>query len=121
MDVNLKIKIYLEADKEKFMGIGVLWLLQSLEQEKSLRSAALRMGVSYSKAYTMVSNLEKALGKQVVRRRHGGYERSGAVLTDYGKKFIKLYDSFQMRCKELLEEPFDNFRKKLEKLENTGA
>ena len=40
MDMNLKIKIYLEDGSGKFMGIGVLWLLQALEGETSLRAAA---------------------------------------------------------------------------------
>lgn len=113
MDMNLKIKIYLENGDEKFMGIGVLWLLQSLETEKSLRSAAARLGISYSKAYSMISNLEKAVGKPVVERKHGGHERSGVTLTSWAKSFIKLYDGFQNRCKELLKEPFEEFRKNL--------
>lgn len=116
MDMNLKIKLYLENGDEKFMGIGVLWLLQTLETEKSLRSAASKLGISYSKAYAMISNLEKAVGKSVVERKHGGHERSGVVLTPWAKSFIKLYDNFQNRCKELLKEPFDEFRKNLEEI-----
>lgn len=117
MDVNLKIKLYLEDERGKFMGIGVLWLLQALEKEKSLRAAASDMGISYSKAYNMIANLEKATGHSVIERRRGGHERTGAALTDFGKDFIKLYDAFQSRCKKLLEEPFEDFRNQLGKLE----
>jgi len=117
MDMNLKIKIYLEDGSGKFMGIGVLWLLQALEGESSLRAAAAKTGISYSKAYNMVSNLEKATGHPMVERRHGGHDRSGVTLTDYARQFIKLYDSFQSNCKNLLEQPFDEFRKELQKLE----
>jgi len=117
MDMNLKIKIYLENGNDKFMGIGVLWLLQALEEETSLRAAAAKVGISYSKAYNMVSNLENAVGHPMVERRHGGHERVGVVLTDYAKQFIRLYDSFQKNCKDLLQQPFDEFKKELQKLE----
>ncbi len=117
MDMNLKIKIYLEDGSDKFMGIGVLWLLQALEGESSLRAAAAKTGISYSKAYNMVANLEKATGHPMVERRHGGHERNGVTLTDYAKQFIKLYDCFQKNCKILLEKPFEEFRNELKKLE----
>jgi len=117
MDMNLKIKLYLENDNEKFMGIGVLWLLQTLQTEKSLRAAAARLGISYSKAYSMISNLEKAVGRPVVERKHGGHDRGGVVLTPWAKSFIELYDSFQNRCKDLLNEPFEEFRKKLAEIQ----
>ena len=114
--MELKIKIYLEDKGEKFMGIGVLWLLQNLEKEKSLRAAAASMNISYSKAYNMVTGLEKALGCRVVERQRGGFERSGAFLTEFGKAFIKLYDGFQNECKKRLDEPFAAFREELAKL-----
>ena len=117
MDMNLKIKIYLEDESGKFMGIGVLWLLQALEENNSLRSAAAQIGISYSKAYNMIANLEKATGHPMVERRHGGHERSGVTLTDYARQFIRLYDSFQGNCKSLLEQPFAEFRQELQKLE----
>lgn len=117
MDMNLKIKIYLEDESGKFMGIGVLWLLQALESENSLRSAAAKTGISYSKAYNMIANLEKATGHPMVERRHGGHERTGVTLTEYARQFIKLYDNFQSSCKELLEQPFAGFREELQKLE----
>ena len=116
MDMNLKVKIYLENENEKFMGIGVLWLLQKIGETGSLRSAANELGISYSKAYNMISNLEKALGKAVIERRQGGQERTGSVLTPFAVKFIKLYDEFQLQCKDLLDKPFNKFSKDLAKL-----
>lgn len=113
MDMRLKVKIYLENENDKFMGIGVLWLLQAIEQNSSLRAAAMSLDMSYSKAYAMITNLEKALGEQVVVRRKGGSQRGGVVLSDFGKDFVRLYDDFQRDCKKLLEKPFSEFEKKL--------
>lgn len=119
MDLNLKVKLYLQDGEEKFMGIGVLWLLQEIEEQKSLRSAAMKMGISYSKAYNMVKHLEDSLGKPVLVRQKGGQLRSGAVLTPFAQDFVRLYDAFQSDCKKLLDKPFSDFEASLEKLLKT--
>ncbi len=114
--MNLKVKLYLENENDKFMGIGVLWLLQKVKECRSLREAAAQMGISYSKAFRMVRNLETALGAEVLERRKGGSERSGASLTLFGEQFIVLYDEFQKECKGLLRAPFEEFSEKLNEL-----
>ena len=61
--MEIKTKLYLvNGDGEKFMGIGVLWLLEHVGTSGSLRAAASALGISYSKAYAMVKNLEDQLG-----------------------------------------------------------
>ena len=115
-DYSLKVKLYLEDSQEKFMGIGVLWLLQKIEECGSLRAAALDLGISYSKAFKMVENLEAALGQRVLVRQRGGAERIGITITPFGKKFMALYDTFQQQCKALLKQPFDDFMKNLNEL-----
>ena len=107
------MKLYLEDEKEKFMGIGVLWILQRIPACGSLRAAAAEMGISYSKAFRMIEKLESTLGKPVLERRHGGMQRSGAKLTPFGQEFIILYDDFQRKCKSLMEEPFRKFTNEL--------
>jgi len=116
-DYKLKVKLYLESEDEKFMGIGVLWLLQKISSCGSLRAAAIELGISYSKAFRMIENLEKALGHNVLSRKRGGASRSGATITPYGLSFMNLYDEFQRECKTMLTEPFDRFCEKLEKIE----
>lgn len=116
MDCNLKVKLYLEDDSGKFMGIGVLWLLKAIEKSGSLRSAASELGISYSKAYGMVDNLEKALDQKMIERKKGGQDRLGASLTPFAKEFITLYDDFQSDCKHLLDRPFASFKKKFDRL-----
>lgn len=115
-DYSLKVKLYLEDSQEKFMGIGVLWLLQKIEECGSLRAAAMDLGISYSKAFKMIENLESALGQKVLVRKRGGADRTGVSITPFGFEFINLYDSFQQQCKALLKEPFDNFMKNLSNL-----
>ena len=108
-DINLKVKLYVQNGKEKFMGIGVLWVLQKTKELGSLRAAASDLGISYSKVYRMIVNLEKNLGVRVVDRKKGGSDRSGATLTEFGEKFADMYDRFQNECKALLDDPFVKF------------
>lgn len=119
-NVNLKVKLYLESDKGKFMGIGVLWLLEKVKACGSLRSAASELGISYSKAFRMVQNLETELGVEVLERKRGGMQRTGASLTRFGEDFICLYDTFQRECKVLLDKPFYDFSNKLDSLLKTA-
>lgn len=108
-DINLKVKLYIQNGNEKFMGIGVLWVLQKTKELKSLRAAAADLGISYSKVYKMIVNLEKNLGVKVVDRKKGGSDRNGATLTEFGERFAEMYDSFQQQCKALLDKPFEEF------------
>ena len=112
--MNLKLKIYLENDRDKFMGIGVLWLLQKVDGLKSLRAAANELGISYSKAFRMVENLEDSLGMKVLERRKGGSDRGGATLTDFGRAFIALYDDFQKESKALVQPRYEGFCRDLQ-------
>ncbi len=108
--MKMKSKIYLtDSNGEKFMGIGVLWLLRAVESQGSLRSAAKELGLSYSKAYQMVKNLETQLGISVIDRKKGGSEHVGSTLTPVGKEFLLLYDQFQTEAKKILHSPFKRF------------
>lgn len=112
--MELKTKLYLiDEEGEKFMGIGVLWLLQGVKKHGSLRKAAAAMDISYSKAFGMVKRLEETLGKEVLVRQKGGQAREGAYLTTFAESFVILYDEFQQKAKAAVTEPYEDFCKKL--------
>jgi molybdate transport system regulatory protein len=110
MKVKLKISIINDKD-EPFMGIGLVWLLQGIKKHKSINSAAKEMNLSYAKAIKMLNWLEKNIGEKVVTRRHGGNERYGAEITDFGEEYIKKYDVFQKKIKKYAENEFKKFLK----------
>ncbi|MGH0052928.1 MAG: winged helix-turn-helix domain-containing protein [Sphaerochaetaceae bacterium] len=112
--MELKSKLYLvDEEGNKFMGIGVLWLLEQVEQQNSLRKAAFALGMSYSKAFAMVQNLEKGLGVPVLNRRKGGANREGATLTAFAVQFLALYRQFNIQAKGSLDAPFSRFKAEL--------
>ena len=98
--MELREKLYLVSDDgEKFMGAGVLWLLENIGKTGSLLAASEMMGMSYTKARGMVENLEKELGCTVIDRKKGGAMRKGATLTPFAEKYISLYREFQDKAK----------------------
>lgn len=114
--MDLKLKIYFtDEEGDKFMGAGVLWLLQGIRRHGSIRKAAEEMRLSYTKAHTMMKKLEDALGEPVLDRRRGGDSRDGALLTDYGVAFTEAYAAFQDQLKKDGEERFEAFLEALRK------
>ncbi len=112
--MELKAKLYLvDEEGNKFMGIGVLWLLEHIREHKSLRKASSVLGISYSKAFAMIRNLEKSLGVAILDRKKGGANRDGATLTSFGERFIELYDTFEQEAKRTLDKPYEQFRENL--------
>ncbi|HZJ88076.1 MAG TPA: LysR family transcriptional regulator [Sphaerochaeta sp.] len=108
--MELKVKLYLtDEEGEKYMGIGVLWLLERVAEHGSLRKAAMSLGISYTKALGMVQNLEEQLGMAVLHRRKGGSERGGATVTEFGAQFIEAYRIFDKEAKRAVEAPYARF------------
>ena len=108
--MELSTKLYiLNDDGEKFMGAGVLWLLEGVLETGSLLAASQRMGLSYTKARVMLENIEKALGLPMKKRKKGGAEHRGAELTPFALEYIKLYKAFQDDVKASAEDRFRKF------------
>ena len=115
--MELSTKLYiLDSDGRKFMGAGVLWLLERVEETGSLLSASRSMGLSYTKARSMLEALEENLGHPVLDRRKGGAERMGATLTPFAKKYISLYREFQSEAKADVQRRFEDFSAAVGKL-----
>lgn len=119
--MELSTKLYiLDSEGRKFMGAGVLWLLERVEETGSLLSASRSMGLSYTKARAMLDMLEANLGRPVLDRKKGGAERSGASLTPFARKYISLYREFQTEAKADAERRFEAFSASVDKLMEEG-
>ncbi|MBB6478720.1 LysR family transcriptional regulator [Spirochaeta isovalerica] len=113
--LKLKVRIYIEDEKKNsFMGIGVLWLLEGIENCGSIRQAAGEMNMSYTKAHQILKNLEESLGETILQRHKGGNERSGTSLTGFGKTFLKSYRKFNEKVVSDTQMEFDRFLKEME-------
>ncbi|WP_099191804.1 winged helix-turn-helix domain-containing protein [Tepidibacter mesophilus] len=101
--MDLGLKVWLKNDKNKFFGSGPKNLLLKIEESGSLRKGAAKLNMSYSKAWNMVSNIEKNLDFKVLDKTIGGVEGGGSSLTDEAKEFIKKYHEFEREVEESIK------------------
>ena len=92
-------KFMLVGNDGRFFGPGPANLLRNIQSTGSVKEAARRMEVSYSKAWKMIEALEHSLAFPVVERSSGGKKGGGASLTPQGRKIVEEYD----KCHEKLK------------------
>lgn len=104
------LTVRLFTDRKCF-GPGIAALLHRVETERSLRSAAASMEMSYSKAWRIVKNAEDCLGFKLLQSTVGGRHGGGALLTPEAARLLAAYDSYLDRLRrvalELFPENFD--------------
>lgn len=77
--------------EDNSFGPGPMRLLEGVAQTGSLRQAAQQMGMSYSKAWTMVRRMEKEWGFAILQKHAGGKDGGGSCLTEEGGELLKNY------------------------------
>ena len=81
--------------EEKCFGPGVAMLLERVRTLRSLRAAAMDMDMAYSKAWTILKQAERGLGKKLVTTATGG----GASLTPEGEAILAAYQRYDAQLK----------------------
>ena len=89
---------FCDDNDEKFFGEGPCRLLHAIEETGSLRSAAISMGLAYTKALRIIKNAEAALG----------FRNQGVILIPYhevignaqhqGKEWLTKYETYRDAC-----------------------
>lgn len=118
MNNNFKLHIresFEDENGKRFLGPGVITLLEHLEKEPSLSKSAASMDMSYTKALRIIKNLEETLGVPILNRAHGGHERAGSSLTPFAISLIKNWKEFDKKLNELALPLVNNFLSSLEK------
>ncbi|MFI3250521.1 MAG: LysR family transcriptional regulator [Eubacteriales bacterium] len=91
------------------IGPGMLTLLQAIDRQNSVRQGAEEMGVSYSKAWTMIRTAEQELSTQLVDRQSGGATGGSATLTDAARALCKQYIQFNQEIQSYANQIFDQY------------
>ncbi len=100
METKLTYKITLRLfTDDKAFGPGVAALLHGVDELHSLRAAAMRMGMAYSKAWTIIKNSENAFGLKFLTSTAGGKGGGGAALTAECRALLARYDTFCEKMK----------------------
>jgi molybdate transport system regulatory protein len=72
-------------------GPGKAQLLEGIRDTGSIAAAGRRMKMSYSRAWSLVEEMNLAFRRPLVRSAKGGASHGGAVLTALGEDVLKRY------------------------------
>ena len=101
---EIRLRCWIEIDGKKFFGPGPLQLLELIEREGSLAKAAKAMGMSYKKAWDIVTDLNARGTAAYVISKKGGEKGGGAELTESGRAVIARYRGLVEKLTAVVEE-----------------
>ena len=87
-----KFKIWLTDGTTDIIGGGGVSLLKAIEENGSISDAARKIGMSYRFAWNYIKEIEKALGKPILKTKIGGKNGGSAELTSHAIEILKEYD-----------------------------
>ncbi|MCQ2501470.1 MAG: LysR family transcriptional regulator, partial [Lachnospiraceae bacterium] len=97
------------SQEDYYFGPGVFHLLQKIQETGSIRSAAINLDLSYTKACKMINRAERGSGVHFLERTVGGRNGGKSVLTEEGQAYLDKY-------RLLLEESEKAVRKLYQKI-----
>ena len=86
---NLTIRIDLATGAR--IGPGKIALLEAIRSTGSISGAAREMGMSYKRAWDLVSDLNRLFTEPAVATSFGGPKGGGATLTPFGREVLAHY------------------------------
>jgi molybdate transport system regulatory protein len=97
--LQIKGRLWLEKDGEAFLSWGRVVLLERIRELGSISAAARSMDMAYSHAWTLVAEMNRLAGQEMVARTFGGKNGGRAWLTPAGEEFVaqfwRLVDAFR--------------------------
>lgn len=92
---SLEIKPRLVVKDERAIGPGKADLLDAIARTGSISKAAKEMGMSYSRAWTLVDTMNRCFKSPVVDAATGGAHGGGARVTETGVQALAQYRELQ--------------------------
>ncbi len=102
---NYKVSgnILIDCEGERFFGRGRAELLERIAETGSLNKAAKEMGMSYKKAWEMISELNAQSNKPLVILKCGGEKGGGSLITTEAKELLAWHKMLRKRFRAFLE------------------
>ncbi len=86
--MQIKGRLWLEKQGETFLSWGRVILLEKIRETGSIAAAARSMEMAYSHAWTLVANMNRLAGEELVSRTFGGRHGGRAWLTPAGETAV---------------------------------
>lgn len=107
---KIKSRIWITTEEGTFLGSGRITLLQEIDKHGSISKAAKAMKMSYKKAWELVSSMNNQSENLLVTPKTGGKNGGGTVLSDAGKRAIKLFTELDEQNREELDKKIEGIK-----------
>jgi len=101
---QIKGRLWIEREGEIFLSWGRVVLLERIRETGSIAAAARAMKMAYSHAWTLVANMNRLAGEDLVGRTFGGSNGGKAWLTPAGEAAIAQFWELVGRFREWLKD-----------------
>lgn len=108
MQLHPKVTLQFFTD-EKCFGPGVALLLEKIKENNSMRKATIEIGMSYSKAWTIIRRAEKNLGFALLNSKTGGADGGGATLTESAEKMLIAFRKCEKELFSFADDKFSEY------------
>lgn len=109
--IQIKGRLWVEKQGETFLSWGRVVLLERIRDLGSIAAAARSMEMAYSHAWSLVANMNRLAGGELVARTFGGRNGGRAWLTPAGEaaiaQFWELASNFQEWLKSQAPDPVE--------------
>ena len=86
------------------MGPGKASLLEAIQLKGSISAAAASMGMSYKRAWDLVSMMNNSFNAPLVSTLVGGSKGGGAQVTDFGLQVLTQYRAVEIKANALIKD-----------------
>ena len=93
-----RLSIRIDFEGAEAFGPGKARLLELIEQQGSIRSAATAMPMSYRHAWLLLQAVEDTFGAPVLTTATGGAKGGGAKLTELGRTVVARYRAIEAQA-----------------------
>jgi len=87
----MRVTLRLDFDDRRHLGHGKIRLLELIDANGSISSAARAMGMSYRRAWLLTDEVNRMFAEPVFATKLGGKGGGKAQLTDFGRSLVTLY------------------------------
>lgn len=88
------VRFRVDFGRDEAIGPGKIALLEHIGTSGSLSQAARELGMSYRRAWQLLTSLNACFSERVVLTARGGRGGGGARLTPFGGSLIRAYHEF---------------------------
>jgi len=105
-----RVRIRIDFSGACALGPGKIALLEGIGRLGSLSLAARDLGMSYRRAWLLLSDLNNSFGEPAVTTAVGGIRGGGAQVTEFGRALVRGFRELELAAHRLADRHMRAFR-----------